>query len=67
MGGRLTQRMAEYEGYITQVGSGKVGQISPSEGDTVRGIALRVSRAAKRVGRDVETWVAEGSVYFRPR
>ena len=56
--------MREYEKYIEQVKSGQVGKLSPSRGESPRGIALRVSRAGKRVGKSVNTWVVDGVVYF---
>lgn len=62
--GRLAARMREYEKYIEQVKSGQVGKLSPSRGESPRGIALRVSRAGKRVGKSVNTWVVDGVVYF---
>ncbi len=63
--GRLAARMAEYEGFVNGVKKGQVGKLSPSTGDTVRGVALRVSRAGKRLDRAVDTWVVDGVVYFK--
>jgi hypothetical protein len=63
--GRLAARMREYEAYVSQVGAEQVGQLTPDKGESARGVALRVSRAGKRTGKNVTTWVAEGSVYFR--
>lgn len=62
--GRLATRMREYEKYIEQVKPGQVGKLSPARGESPRGIALRVSRAGKRVGKSVNTWVVDGVVYF---
>jgi hypothetical protein len=62
--GRLAHRMREYEKYVESVQSGKVGKLAPSRGETPRGIALRVSRAGKRVNKSVNTWVVDGVVYF---
>lgn len=62
--GRLAARMREYETYVTQVGSGKVGKLQPGRNETARGIALRVSRAARRAGKNANTWVVDGVVYF---
>ena len=62
--GRLALRMREYEKYIDQVKSGQVGKLSPSRGESPRGVALRVSRAGKRIGKAVNTWVVDGIVYF---
>ncbi len=62
--GRLAARMREYEKYVEAVPSGKVGRLTPSRGETARGIALRISRAAKRMGKSSNTWVVDGVVYF---
>lgn len=62
--GRLAARMREYEKYIDAVPAGKVGKLTPSRGETARGIALRISRAAKRQGKSSNTWVVDGTVYF---
>jgi len=63
--GRLAVRMREYEKFVEAVGSGKVGKLVPAKGETARGIALRISRAAKRMNKSTETWVADGSVFFK--
>lgn len=57
--------MKEYETFIVGVRKGQVGRLTPGDGETARGIALRVSRAGKRAGKMIETWVADGAVYFR--
>lgn len=62
--GRLAARMREYEKYVESVPAGKVGKLTPSRGETARGIALRISRAAKRAGKTSNTWVVDGTVYF---
>ena len=62
--GKLTARMRQYEDYVSAVTSSEVGQLTPDEGETTRGLALRISRAAKRVGKTADTWVRGGSVYF---
>ena len=63
--GRLAARMREYEKFVEAVGSGKGGKLVPARGETARGIALRISRAAKRNGKATETWVVDGAVYFK--
>lgn len=62
--GRLATRMREYEKYIEGVTGGKVGRLTPSRGETARGVALRISRAGKRINKTVSTWVVDGVVYF---
>ena len=63
--GRLAARMREFDSHVAAVKSGQVGKLSPSAGETARGIALRVARAAKRQGKTAQTWTAEGVVYFQ--
>jgi hypothetical protein len=63
--GRLAARMREYEGYVANVGAGKVGRLVPGSNETGRGVALRVSRAAKRAGKSINTWVVNDVVYFQ--
>jgi hypothetical protein len=64
--GRLAARMAEYEGFVNGVKKGQVGKLSPSSGETARGVVLRISRAGKRLGRSIDVWVVDGAVYFKP-
>jgi hypothetical protein len=61
----LLARMREFDSYIAAVKSGQVGKLAPSTGETARGICVRVIRAAKRLGKTAETWVADGTVYFK--
>ena len=61
----LAARMAEYERYVGGVKSGQVGKLVPAEGESTRSVAVRVSRAGKRSGCPVETWVDAGAIYFR--
>jgi hypothetical protein len=64
-GGQITARMREFDSYIAAVKSGQVGKLALSPEETARGISLRVARAAKRQGKTAETWVADGTVYFK--
>jgi len=63
--GRLAERMAEYEGFVNGVKKGQVGKLSPSAEESPRAVAVRVSRAGKRLGRSVDVWVVDGAVYFK--
>lgn len=62
--GRLASRMREYEKYVSGVKKSEVGKLTPSRGETPRGVALRISRAGKRMNKSVNTWVVEETVYF---
>ncbi len=59
--------MAEYERYVTAPRKGQVGKLVPAGTETSRAVAVRVTRAGKRAGRAMETWVLDGVVYFKPR
>src|SRR5258706_4985791 len=62
--GRLVSRMREYDQYIDSLKANQGGMLTPEEGETARGIALRIARAAKRKGRQADTRVVNGVVYF---
>jgi len=62
--GRISSRMREYEKYIDGLKANEGGKLVPDEGETARGLALRISRAAKRQGKEVDTRVVGGAVYF---
>ena len=57
--------MREYEGYVKDVKRGDVGKLTPGANESARGLALRVSRAAKRLGKQADTWVVDKDFYFR--
>ena len=61
----FASRMNEYEGYVRGLRKGTIGQLRPGPSETPRGVSMRVSRAARRVGTTIETWTADGAVYFR--
>lgn len=60
----LARRMAEYDAYVSSVKKGQVGKLSPSAGESPRAVAVRVSRAGKRLGHSIDVWVVDGAVYF---
>ncbi len=62
--GRLALRMREYDKYVESLKAEDAGRLIPAKGESARGVALRISRAGKRVGRPVDTWVSDGTVYF---
>jgi hypothetical protein len=59
------RRMAEYDRHVLSLKSGQAGKLTPGAGETARGIALRVFRAGKRLGKVVDAWVVDGIVYFK--
>jgi hypothetical protein len=64
--GPLGERMAEYDDYVGSLKRGQAGKLVPADGESLRGIVLRVTRAAKRLSRPIEVWTVDGTVYFRP-
>ncbi len=63
--GKLAARMREYEAFVQGVSKSQAGKLVPAQGESARGVALRVSRAAKRLNKGIQTWVADGAVYFK--
>ena len=64
-GSPLARRMQEYEGYVRSTRPGQVGKLSPGAAESPRGVSMKVSRAARRLGKPIETWTLDGVVYFR--
>ena len=62
--GRLKSRMREYDNYVTTLKRGEAGKLELEGPETGRGVALRISRAAKRVNMPIKTWVVDRAVYF---
>ena len=50
---------------MKNVKRGQVGKLTPSTSETPRGVILRVSRAATRIGKAVDAWAVDGAVYFK--
>ena len=57
-------RMRQYEDFVNDVGPDEAGKLTPEGDETTRSLAMRVSRAAKRVGKTANTWTRDGAVYF---
>lgn len=66
---QINKRMKEFEGYVDELsakGAGYVGslKVAPADG-TLKAVGMRISRAATRMGVEVETWNDEKeTVYF---
>ena len=54
----------QYEEFIQAISS-DVGELEMDTGENPRGVKVRLRRAATRLGREIETWDADGRVYFR--
>jgi len=60
----VREAQEQYERFIQSI-NGDVGELELSEGEQLRGIKVRLRRAASRLGREIEIWDADGRVYFR--
>ena len=56
------QRM--YEDFVRQVEAGNAGELELQPGETMRGVKVRLRRAATRVGVELQIWDANNKVYF---
>lgn len=54
----------QYEGFIQAI-NGDVGELELSPDEQVRGVRVRLRRAATRLSREIEIWDVDGRVYFR--
>jgi hypothetical protein len=61
----LVRRMVEYDGYVLSVKKGQVGKLTPGSGETARGVAYRVFRSGKRLGKAIDAWMLDDVVYFK--
>ena len=59
----LTQQRL-YDGFI-QALDGNVGELEPSEGETLQTIKLRVRQASMRLALELEIWEADDKLYFK--
>jgi hypothetical protein len=63
--GANRRRQAEYDAYLKLVKTGKVGRLQPSGTESTRALAARIARAARRAGKNAESWAVEGVLYFK--
>jgi hypothetical protein len=54
-----------YEGFIREVGANNVGELDLGDGEETRPVKTRLTRAAKRIGTELQIWDADGKVYFK--
>jgi hypothetical protein len=58
--------MQLYEDHVRSVEAGQVGRLVPDKDESVRGLALRINRAARRANTPVRTWIDRNTLYFEP-
>ena len=60
----VQEAQREYERFIDSV-NGDVGELELDPDESSRGVKVRLRRAATRLGKEIESWDANGRVYFR--
>jgi hypothetical protein len=53
-----------YEDFVRQVEAGSAGELDLQAGETIRGVKVRLRRAASRIGAELQIWDANNKVYF---
>ncbi len=59
----LSRMARETHALVASLTSGKVARVEASDGESLRGIKASITRAAKRMDKNVRTWDHEGKVY----
>ena len=62
--GKRGQMMAEYLGYVEQLGEGQAGRLEPIEGERVTTVRRRLGDAARLAGKDLVIKRAGDDIYF---
>ena len=60
----VAEAQQQYEGYIRAI-NGDVGELELDPEENLRGVKVRLRRAARRVGKELQIWDADGRVYFQ--
>ncbi len=60
----VREAQMEYEGFLQAINS-DVGELELSPAEQVRGVKVRLRRAATRLGKDIDIWDVDGRVYFQ--
>ena len=60
----VREAQLQYEEYVQAINS-DVGELELSPDEQPRSVKVRLRRAATRLGREIDSWDANGSVYFR--
>jgi hypothetical protein len=61
----VSKMSRDLEAHIAVLGSDEVIQIQPDADQSIRGVKSSLTRTANRVGKKVETWDVDGTVYAR--
>jgi hypothetical protein len=59
------EQQQKYDGFIRSVEATDVGELELEPGENLRSVKVRLRRASSRLGIDIDTWDANGRIYFR--
>lgn len=63
----VLQERRMYEEYIVKVAEkGKIGKLDLDDDEPIAGVRMRLSHASRRLGRPIDMWAVENTIYFRP-
>ena len=63
-GGKRTELLQEYIGYIQRVPPGEAGVLTVGEGETTQAVRRRLNAAAEALGKSLEVRRTASAVYF---
>ena len=61
----IQEQQLAYEAFIRKVNGDNVGELELDPGEEIRSTRVRLRRAASRIGVEIDTWDADGKVYFK--
>lgn len=59
----MREKQQVYENFIKSVGT-DVGELELEQNETIRATKVRLTRAATRLGSQIQVWDADGKIYF---
>ena len=59
------EQQQKYDGFIKSVEGTDIGELELDPGENLRSVKVRLRRASSRLSVDIETWDANGRIYFR--
>ena len=61
----VREQQLAYEAFIRKVNGDKVGELELDPDEEIHSTKVRLRRAASRIGVEIDTWDADGKVYFK--
>ena len=60
----IREQQKVYDDFIQAVSVSDVGELILDPAESARSVKVRIRRAAKRLGAEIQIWDANGNVYF---